>query len=80
MGTGGTGGGGNAVLGSAGQIGTANTGGGGGGGSTVGGVGGSGVVILRRLTTASNSVSGDSVTISGTDTIHTFTADGIFVA
>ena len=70
--TGGAGGGGNSS-----SAGTANTGGGGGGGGT-GSAGGSGVVIIRRETAASTSTSG-TVTTDGTDTIHTFTADGIFV-
>jgi hypothetical protein len=55
--------------------------GGGGGGQTPGGVGagGSGIIILRRLTACSTSTSG-TVTTCGSDTIHSFTGDGTFVA
>jgi hypothetical protein len=70
-GGGGTGGGGAGN----GTNGTANTGGGSGGRNATGG---SGVVILRRETDSSTSTSG-TVTTSGTDTIHTFNADGTFV-
>jgi hypothetical protein len=64
-----------------------NTGGGGGGSGIgeggpdtgSGGAGGSGIVILRRLTACSTSTSG-TVTTCGSDTIHTFTGDGTFVA
>ena len=75
-----TGGGGNGVaIPNPGNPGTINTGGGagGGGGSTVNG--GSGIIILRRLTACSTSTSG-TVTTCGSDTIHTFTGDGTFVA
>ena len=41
--------------------------------------GGSGIVIIRRLTSSSCSSSGTTSTC-GSDTIHTFTADGTFVA
>ena len=88
-GAGGNGGGGDgasvAVL--NGVDGTANTGGGGGGASFDGspgngGAGGSGIVIISYATDGSDGVSTDStggtVTTSGGQTIHTFTADGTF--
>ena len=71
-GGGGTGGGGAGN----GTNGTANTGGGAGGRNATGG---SGVVILRRETSASTSTSGTATT-SGTDTIHTFNSTGTYVA
>tara|TARA_R100001509_G_scaffold33985_2_gene17906 strand:+ start:888 stop:2450 length:1563 start_codon:yes stop_codon:yes gene_type:complete len=83
-GSGGSGGGGNGG-GSAntGSPGSNNTGGGGGGGgqsgTAIGGTGGSGIVIIRRLTSDSNSTSG-TVTTDGSDTIHTFTSSGTFIA
>ena len=67
----------------AGGTGGTNTGGGGGSGfgpgTNAGGAGGSGIVILRRVTACSTSTSG-TVTTCGSDTIHTFTGDGSFVA
>mgnify|MGYP003149442896 CR=1 FL=1 len=45
----------------------------------IGGTGGSGIVIIRRLTSDSNSTSG-TVTTDGSDTIHTFTSSGTFIA
>ena len=63
--------------------GTTNSGGGGGGGAGGGdanaAAGGSGIVIIRRLTACSTSTSG-TPTVCGSDTIHTFTGDGTFVA
>ena len=79
-GGGGAGGNGGANTGSAGTNGLGGGGGGGGqNGSATGGRGGSGIVIIRRATSASTSASG-SVTTSGTDTIHTFTSSGTFTA
>lgn len=59
--------------------GTANTGGGGGGGgdNNNGASGGSGVVIIS-YPTGSMTATGGTVTTSGGNTIHTFTADGTF--
>jgi hypothetical protein len=67
-----------------GTAGGANTGGGGGGGAipspaSNAAAGGSGIVIIRRLTACSTSTSG-TVTTCGSDTIHSFTGDGTFVA
>jgi len=88
-GAGGLGGGGAAGSGAGGNgvAGGANTGGGGGAASSggtnpscrCGGAGGSGIVILRRVTACSTSTSG-TVTTCGSDTIHSFTGDGTFVA
>jgi hypothetical protein len=89
-GTGGAGGGGagGSSPSPVGVAGDNNSGGGGGGsagkgpatlGPSPGGAGGSGVVIIRRLTSVSGSTSG-TVTTCGSDTIHTFTATGTFVA
>jgi len=67
----------------AGEAGGCNTGGGGGGGygagTFAGGAGGSGIVIIRRATACSTTTSGTN-TVCGSDTIHTFLADGTFVA
>lgn len=87
-GAGGSGGGGTGGTGAnaVGGDGTANTGGGGGGGAgggggTGGGIGGSGVVIVRYQTAAAKTLgTGGTITTSGSYTIHTFTADGTFVA
>jgi hypothetical protein len=86
QGAGGAGGGGTSGKGSpcvAATAGGTNTGGGGGGSGGPpgpgGGAGGSGIVIIRRLTSSSTSTSG-TVTTCGSDTIHTFTATGTFVA
>lgn len=86
-GAGGSGGGGlgGTVANGAGVAGTANTGGGGGGGggggTGGGGQGGSGVVIVRYQTAAAKTLgTGGTITTSGSYTIHTFTADGTFVA
>ena len=61
----------------------ANTGGGGGAGARIptgiSAAGGPGIVIIRRLTACSTSTSG-TVTTCGSDTIHSFTGDGTFVA
>ena len=63
-----------------GNPGTVNTGGGAGGGTArCLAAGGSGIIIIRRLTACSTSTSG-TVTTCGSDTIHTFTGDGTFVA
>lgn len=66
---------------------TANTGGGGGGaGSSVAGVacapgnGGSGTVVIRYATADFGACTGGTITTDGADTIHTFTADGTFLA
>lgn len=77
-GVGGTGGGGAANSAAAGANGTVNLGGGGGGGGTGGGTGGSGVVIISYVTGALAGASGGSITTSGGNTIHTFTASGTF--
>lgn len=79
-GAGGAGGGGAGVLlPQTANAGTPNTGGGAGGGANGSVAGGSGIVIIRRLTSSSCSSSGTTSTC-GSDTIHTFTADGTFVA
>ena len=81
LGAGGAGGGGNGgrsspALGA--TNGTNNTGGGGGGGyGIIGGNGGSGVVIIA-YTTSSMTATGGTITTSGSNTIHTFTANGTF--
>lgn len=67
----------------AGTAGTANTGGGGGGGSegnTNGGNGGTGVVIISYPTAdfSATPCTGGTITTSGSNTIHTFTASGTF--
>jgi hypothetical protein len=77
------GGGGNGSGGSGNGVdGTANTGGGGGGGWTHagggGGAGGSGVVIIS-YPTGSITASGGTMTITGGNTVHTFTGSGSFV-
>ena len=82
--TGGTatggGGAGMAYIPATGNPGTVNTGGGAGGGTAINlASGGSGIIIIRRLTACSTSTSG-TVTTCGSDTIHTFTGDGTFVA
>jgi hypothetical protein len=76
-GTGGIGGGGSAVLDSAGTPGTPNTGGGGGGGSfngtyPPGGGGGSGVIIARYPLPVR--ATGGNITVVGNNAIHTFTS------
>jgi hypothetical protein len=83
-GVGGLGGGGNGSATSIGANGIANTGGGGGGGSYAptafyhnGGSGGSGIVIISYPTGSMNATGG-TVTISGGNTIHTFTGSGTF--
>ena len=80
---GGSGGGGSGSNSGNGGNATDELGGGGGGGpqdgSARGGHGGDGIVIIRRLTSDSNSTSGTTST-SGSDTIHKFTANGTFVA
>jgi hypothetical protein len=84
-GTGGGGAGGNAVNTAAadGTAGTVNTGGGGGaggarttGGGGTGAAGGSGVVILRYLTSSASNftITGGTITTSGSYTIHSFTS------
>jgi hypothetical protein len=81
-GAGGGGAGGNPALGGA--VGTANTGGGGGGaggasgGNAAGKAGGSGVVIFSYVTADFGACTGGTITTSGSDTIHTFTANGTF--
>lgn len=49
-----------------------------GNGGTAGGGGGDGTVIIRRITADSSSASGGTVSTSGSDTIHVFTADGTY--
>lgn len=81
VGSGGAGGGGNASLYTqAASSGTTNTGGGGGAGGTPGS-GGSGVVIIRYLTDDAGgfSISGGTVSTSGSYTIRTFNASGSLV-
>jgi hypothetical protein len=62
--------------------GTANTGGGGGGGEPIsnlsGGTGGSGIVVVSYLTADATpfTVSGGTVTTSGSYTVHSFTSTG----
>ena len=81
--TGGTGGA--ASPGTPGTAGPANSGNGGGSGkaagpgSALGGAGGPGIVVIRRLTSSSCTTSGTNTTC-GSDTIHTFTGPGTFVA
>ena len=80
-GTGGSGGGGTGGNYSNAGNGTPNTGGGGGGGGqgyTVG-AGGSGIVIISYPTTAASSyICGGTVSVSGLNTICTFTSSGTF--
>jgi hypothetical protein len=73
QGTASAGGGGNAGA-SIGIAGTANTGGGGGGGSGQGLTGGSGVVIISYP--SPQKFGGGIVSVSGANTIHTFTTSG----
>jgi hypothetical protein len=65
---------------SGGSAGTANRGNGGqgGGSSLTGGAGGSGVVIIS-YPTGSMTATGGTITTSGGNTVHTFTASGTFV-
>jgi hypothetical protein len=69
--------------GTAGTAGAANTGNGGGGGGGnsgwAGAAGGSGIVILSYPTGAL-SATGGTITTAGGNTIHTFTASGLFIA
>ncbi len=82
-GNGGTGGGGAGGDNSAGSNGTDGLGGGGGGSSntsggfTVGGDGGDGIVIIS-YTTGSMVATGGTVTRTATNTVHTFTSNGVF--
>lgn len=84
----GIGGSGGTVNGGAGSAGTANTGSGGGGGGMVdgggngaGGNGGSGIVIVRYPTASASgfTITGGTITTSGSYTIHTFTSSGSLV-
>ena len=77
-GAGGAGGGGPGGSGPAGTGGTSNTGGGGGGGGGGGSSGGSGIVIVTY--TGPIRGSGGTITQSGGNSIHTYTASGTFTA
>lgn len=66
------------------SAGATNSGGGGGGGGYNAGTGhngsagGSGVVVIRYTVASGISATGGTITTSGTDTVHTFTAPGTF--
>lgn len=79
----GAGGAGGSVSGGAGVAGGANTGKGGGGGAgntQVGSNGGSGIVIISYPTAylSSYTITGGTITIVGSNTVHTFTTSGSF--